>query len=83
MKNNYEMCEYCEGKLIEKLVTITHRWKDNWVVIENVPVRVCQSCGERYFSARVIKEIERIARSRSQPKCTLTVPVRSFTKVAA
>lgn len=77
------MCEYCERTLTNKLVTITHRWKGNWVVIEDVPARVCQLCGERYFSARVMKEIERIARSKAQPKRTLTVPVRSFTKVAA
>ena len=83
MKNNHEMCEYCDGKLIDKLVTITHRWKDTWVVIENVPVHVCQSCGERYFSALVLKKIERIARSRAQPKRTLTVPVRSFAKITA
>lgn len=82
MKSKREMCEYCEGKLIHKTVTITHRWKGKLVVIEGVPVSVCQLCGERYFAARVIKEIERIARSKSEPTRTLQVPVRPY-QVAA
>ena len=78
MKNTNETCEYCEGRLVEKIVTVTHRWKDTFVVIEGVPASVCQLCGERYLSARVLKQIERIARSSSEPTRTLQVPVRSF-----
>ncbi len=82
MKNKGEMCEYCEGRLVQKTATITHRWKGKFVVIEGVPVSVCQLCGERYFDARVMKEIEHIARSRSAPARTLQVPVRPYTHVA-
>lgn len=84
MKNKKEeTCEYCEGKLVQKTVTLTHRWKGKLVVIEGVPVSVCQLCGERYFHARVMKEVERIARSRSEPTRTIQVPVRSYPQVAA
>jgi YgiT-type zinc finger domain-containing protein len=78
-----EMCEYCEGKLFPKTVTITHRWKGKFVVIENVPVLVCQLCGERYFDARVMKKIERIARSKSTPSRILQVPVRLYSHITA
>ena len=83
MKNHNETCEYCEGKLIPKVVTITHRWKGKLVVIENVPVLVCQLCGERYFDAKVLKRIERIARSKSTPSRFIQVPVRPYSRVPA
>jgi YgiT-type zinc finger domain-containing protein len=82
MKITNGTCEYCEGHLIEKKVTVTHRWKGTFVVIENVPALVCQLCGERYFSAQVLKQMERIARSRTEPKRVLQVPVRIFQSVA-
>ncbi|MBI4791099.1 MAG: type II toxin-antitoxin system MqsA family antitoxin [Chloroflexi bacterium] len=62
-------------------MTITQRWKGKLVVIENVPVSVCQLCGERYFDARVMKDIERIARSRSRPSRTMQVPVRTYSQI--
>ena len=30
------------------------------LLIENIPVVVCSSCGERYFTAETLHEIERI-----------------------
>ncbi len=76
-------CEYCDGTLVAKKVTVTHRWQGNLVVIENVPTLVCQLCGERYFDARVMKKIERIARSKARPPRLLQVPVRSYSRLAA
>ncbi|MCS4542070.1 MAG: YgiT-type zinc finger protein [Euryarchaeota archaeon] len=33
------------------------------VVIEDVPANVCENCGEKYFSAKVSKEIDKLLES--------------------
>ncbi len=73
-----DFCEYCSGTLIEKRVTVYHRWKGHLTVVEDVPARVCQQCGERYYAAEVIEEVERLAKERTKPARTLAVPVRVY-----
>lgn len=43
-----ESCEYCNGEIRAKTVTVHYRHKGKLVLIENVPVRVCQRCAVRY-----------------------------------
>ncbi|MBI2090496.1 MAG: YgiT-type zinc finger protein [Deltaproteobacteria bacterium] len=50
-------------------------------MIKNVPAGVCEVCGEQYFKAKIIKAMERVARSKKKPKETVKVPVRKL-KVA-
>jgi hypothetical protein len=33
-------------------------------LVENVPAGVCEQCGERYYKAEVLKQIETILRER-------------------
>jgi YgiT-type zinc finger domain-containing protein len=57
-----ETCEYCNGEVREKTVTVHYRHKGKLVVIENVPARVCWRCGERYYDAATVERMEAIAR---------------------
>jgi len=57
-----ETCYFCrKGILEEKKVTVDFRWGPKLVVIEEVPAKVCNECGERYYSAEVSREMEKIA----------------------
>ncbi len=57
-----ETCYFChKGILVERMVTVDFRWGDELVVIEEVPAKVCNECGEKYYSAEVSKEMEKIA----------------------
>jgi len=47
-------------------------------VLENVPARVCQSCGERYFTADVVQVMERLMSEPAAQTRTMTVPVIAF-----
>jgi len=78
-----DFCEYCNGTLVEKRVTVYHRWKGCMTVVENVPARVCQQCGERYYAAEVFEEVERLAKEHTEPVRTLAVPVRVYGQVGA
>jgi YgiT-type zinc finger domain-containing protein len=55
---------------------------DQLLVIENVPVISCPSCGESYLSARTLHEIDRIKRERQQRATTRPVAVAEFAEAA-
>lgn len=70
-----ETCYFCgRGILEEKRVTVDFRWGDKLVIIENVPAKVCNECGERYYSAKVVREMEQIAKEERKER-ELRVPV--------
>jgi YgiT-type zinc finger domain-containing protein len=58
---NQDFCEYCNAALPEeiKLVTVYRHKRGQHFIFEHVPARVCQKCGERYFSARSVTDMER------------------------
>ena len=80
MSRIYHKCHFCGGEVLEKRVTVDYRWGEELVaIIENVPAGVCQACGEQYFKAAVIKEMERLACSEEKPKDVLQIPLRELT----
>ncbi|MEA1964779.1 MAG: hypothetical protein U9O41_06595 [Candidatus Aerophobetes bacterium] len=42
---------------------------------------VCQVCGEQYFKAEIVKEMEKLVHSKEKPKKTIHVPLRELTVV--
>jgi YgiT-type zinc finger domain-containing protein len=82
MARSYPKCYFCGGKVSERKITVDYRWGEDLVaIIKNVPAGVCEVCGEQYFKARIVKAMEREARSKSKPRMSQTVPVREL-KVA-
>jgi len=82
MTRIYHKCHFCGGEVLEKRITIDYRWGEKLMaIIENVPAGVCQVCGEQYFKAEVVKEMERIATSEETPKRMLQVPLKELTVV--
>jgi len=80
MSRVYHRCHFCGGEVEERRITVDYRWGEQLVaIIENVPVGVCQVCGEQYFKAEVVKEMEKLARSPEKPSRTLQVPLRELT----
>ncbi len=70
-----ETCYFCSrGILEEKHVTVDYRWSEELVIIENVPAKVCNECGERYYAARVVRQMEQIAKERRKGR-EIRVPV--------
>jgi YgiT-type zinc finger domain-containing protein len=68
-------CYFCKkGLLEEKRVTVDFRWGNRLIVIEDVPAKVCNECGERYYSAAVSRELERVATEGKAEK-TVAVPL--------
>ena len=79
MSRVYHKCHFCGGEVLEKIITVDYRWGEDLIaLIENVPAGVCQICGEQYFKAEIVKEMERLAHSRKKPNKTIEVPLRQL-----
>jgi YgiT-type zinc finger domain-containing protein len=72
-----DFCEYCNATLPdnEKTVTVYRHRRGQHFIFERVPARVCSRCGERYFSAQSVSEMEREMRKEKQPSNLVSVPV--------
>lgn len=51
---------------------------EDLLVIENIPILSCPDCGESYFTAQTLHEIERIKRQRKSLAVERPVEVASF-----
>ncbi len=72
-----DFCEYCNAVLPdeEKLVTVYRHRRGKHFIFERVPARVCQKCGERYFSAKSVSQMEREMAKTKQSANHISVPV--------
>jgi len=76
-------CAICGGIQKEE-ITKLELWVDGkLIVIEDVPAKVCENCGEKYFSAKVSKQIDALLESAVEAKRKLEVPVFSFKTLKA
>lgn len=79
MQKDKMVCDICgqDGARIRK-VTRTYGKGKNLLVIENVPVIVCQDCGESYLQADTLHELERIKQKRKRVARERQVAVATF-----
>lgn len=73
-------CEYCNG-IVQKRVVEREAFKhrDGFVILENVPVGVCDKCGYRYYHSTLLHRVEEISTKRKAPQRIELVPVAAFT----
>jgi len=81
-KMRYGDCDYCDGKVLEEIREIDFRWRGKLYVIANVPVGVCQQCGEKYFTAEVSERIDKLVTSKEYDRVK-RVPVKNFEREVA
>ena len=79
-----QACENCTVGLAQlKLVTRSFGRGAGLLVIEGIPMWSCASCGESYFSAQTMHEIERIKALRKSVAMARSVEVALFERAAA
>jgi YgiT-type zinc finger domain-containing protein len=72
-------CEYCDGIVQERVVereAFKHR--HGFVILENVPIGVCNNCGYRYYHSTLLHRVEEIAAKKKSPERMELVPVATF-----
>ncbi len=62
----------------EKRVTYTLEMEGQFIIVENVPARVCLETGETLFSPETVERLQRIVGQRGKPKRTIETPVYDF-----
>lgn len=77
----YDFCEYCNASLTEgeKPVTVYRHRQGEHFIFEQVPATVCPRCGERYFSAPVTREMDRLMKQPKSLAGLVQVPVIKLT----
>jgi YgiT-type zinc finger domain-containing protein len=73
------ICDVCgeKGAFIRR-ITRSYGSGEDLLVIENIPVVHCPNCGESYFAAETLHEIERIKLHRKSWAKERKVPVAAF-----
>ena len=75
-------CTFCGGEVAEERIEYDYRRRGHLLVISNVPAGVCRQCGEKYFTADVVKKLDQfyhdIFDRHRAPERMLEVPAVSF-----
>jgi YgiT-type zinc finger domain-containing protein len=79
-QHKLDPCEYCDGFIDnrERQVRVFRHRGEAHFIFENVPARVCSRCGERYYSAKVAREMDRLMKEGAKGARQISVPVIPF-----
>ena len=79
MKNKELVCDICGQKTGRiRYVTEAHGHGKDLLIIENIPMVSCSNCGESYFTAETLHEIERIKLHRASFASEQLIQIASF-----
>jgi YgiT-type zinc finger domain-containing protein len=62
----------------EQMVTYTIQMDDKLVVVEHVPAKVCDQCGERLYSPETVECLQKTVWQQRSPSRILQTPVFDF-----
>ncbi|AGL00735.1 type II toxin-antitoxin system MqsA family antitoxin [Desulfoscipio gibsoniae] len=71
-------CFQCGSSTVKKFITAENWWGNSLALVENVPAWVCENCGEQYFDAEVVKELDKMKDKQLKAKRFIQVPVYGF-----
>lgn len=72
------ICELCGAETREKKVKKQHWLRGELYIVENVEAEVCLQCGERYFHATTLDELDRYLLAEHEVKEQIQVEIVSF-----
>ncbi len=71
-------CDVCGSPMNEETVTYTIHLEEKLVVVEHVPAKVCDQCGERLCSAETVERLQKTVWEQRSPSRMLQTPVFDF-----
>ena len=72
------ICDFCDGSTVHKKVSRQHWLNGKLYIVENVEAEVCTDCGERFFHATVLDQVDRLLSTEHTVKQRLEVEVVSL-----
>ena len=64
--------------MVEQTVTYTLEINGKFIIIENVPARVCLETGERFFSPEIVEQLQKMIWEDRKPIRVIETPVFEF-----
>lgn len=64
--------------MVERKVTYTLEKDGGFIIVENVPARVCVETGEQFFSPETVERLQRMIWEDEKPKKIIETPVYEF-----
>ncbi|MEG4277387.1 YgiT-type zinc finger protein [Microcoleus sp. MON1_C1] len=64
--------------MVEQKVNSTLEIKGKFIIIENVPARVCLETGERFFSPETVEQLQKMISEDRKPIRVIETPVFEF-----
>ena len=76
-------CNFCGSERYEeRKIEYLYRYKGKYLLVPNTPVEICLDCGMTYYSAEVLKEIERrffaIQDKTENPDRYIEIPTKAY-----
>ncbi len=76
---NETICDCCgKAGVLRKKTTRSFGRGNSVVVIDGIPLQVCPHCGESYFAAATLQEVERLRMHREGITAQSMAPVLSY-----
>ena len=72
------ICEFCGGLTRQKKVKRQHWLHGRLYIVENVEALVCTQCGERYFHATTLDNIDQLLSAEHAVKAKIDVEIVSL-----
>jgi len=63
---------------VEQKVTYALEVDGEFIIVENVPARVCVETGERFYSPETVERLQRMFWGHAQPTRVIETPVFEF-----
>lgn len=77
------VCDFCGGQTKTKKVKRSHWLDQHLYIIQGVDAEVCTECGERYFHARTLDEIDILLKKKHLVSGKLDVEVINLPQAMA
>ena len=64
-------CQYCSGTVHAKKVAMEgFKHKRGFIILEDVTIGVCDTCGDRYYTADILHTVHELATGEIKPDRT-------------
>lgn len=81
LHNSFDMsqdpCLVCGGRLKSRSTSFRRTTAKKLYFVDNVPAWVCTQCGEKYYAAETLEEVDRIVAT-TKPIKMIEVPLYRF-----
>jgi len=74
-------CDRCGGDYRERIVTYTIFYEGSFHIVEGVPAKECDKCGDRLYAPQTVEKIQAAIWNHKKPSKIVETPVIEFASI--